>query len=40
MHLFVVIWDDLYRLKHIGSDKYLAVSPDKLELTLKDFADM
>lgn len=34
-----IIWDEYYRFKHIGTGKYLAVAADKLELTLKDFAD-
>lgn len=36
---FVVYWDDIYRFRHIGTGKYLCVSPEKLELSLKLEAD-
>lgn len=33
------MWNDFYRIKHIGSGKYLALTPEKLELTLKAYVD-
>ena len=35
----LVIWNDIYRIKHIGSGKYLSLTPEKLELTLKSYVD-
>lgn len=37
--LLIVTWDGFYRIRHIGTGKYLAVANDKLELTFKNQAD-
>lgn len=34
-----ITWNGIYRLRHVGSGEYLAVGPDKVELTLKPRAD-
>ncbi|CDW72551.1 inositol-triphosphate receptor [Stylonychia lemnae] len=34
-----ILWDDVYRIKHIGTGKYLALTSDKLELAMKSEAD-
>jgi hypothetical protein len=35
----IVVWNNFYRIRHIGTGKYLALANDKLELTFKSIPD-